>query len=187
MNADDYGTVPFPPDYSFTPIPNSPNGGFYGYQGMADNFCALLDQHPVYVDPLERLCCRWRDMLANYRRDSRWDDLRFPYDSLKPEQERYNICLLYTSAFWNMDLDLIRSQRLLEERYLHFIHCHLVADRQGGGGTRSLAGHGGDRNDPNHLPAAAVCADDPPGCQEVGEPCFTAVSYTHLSFPRRPA
>ena len=91
MNADDYGTVPFPPDYSFTPIPNSPNGGFYGYQGMADNFCALLDQHPVYVDPLERLCCRWRDMLANYRRDSRWDDLRFPYDSLKPEQERYNI------------------------------------------------------------------------------------------------
>lgn len=91
MDADDYGTVPFPEDYSFKAIPNSPDGGFYGYKGLADNFCALLDHHPVYVDKMEMLCCRWRDMLVNYRRDKRWDELRFPYDDLKPYQEKYNI------------------------------------------------------------------------------------------------
>ncbi|MDD5602704.1 MAG: pyruvate formate lyase family protein, partial [Eubacteriales bacterium] len=91
MNADDYGTIPFPDDYSFKPLPNSPNGGFYGYRGMADNFCALLEVHPVYADPLEILCCRWSDMLSNYRKNKRWDEIRFPYDELKPCQAKYNI------------------------------------------------------------------------------------------------
>lgn len=91
MNADDYGTVPFPEGYRFTAVPNSPDGGIFGFQGMGDNFCALLRQHPVYVDPLEMLCCRWRDMMVNYRRDRRWDELRFPYEQLKPWQIKYNI------------------------------------------------------------------------------------------------
>lgn len=91
MDADDYGTVPFPEGYSFQPIPSSPNGYFYGYKGMADNYCKMLDNHPVYVDPLEILCCRWRDMMVNYRRPARWDETRFPYDEMKPFQELYNI------------------------------------------------------------------------------------------------
>lgn len=91
MNADDYGTVPLPEGYSFKCIPNSPNGGFYGFSGMAENYCALLDGHPVYVDPLEMLCGRWRDMMVNYRRATRWDELNYPYDALKPTQEKYNI------------------------------------------------------------------------------------------------
>jgi len=91
MDADDYGTIPFPEGYSFKHIPNSPNGGFYGYKGMAENFCALLENHPIYVDPMEMLCCRWCDMLVNYRRNKRWDEIRFPYDHLKPYQEMYDI------------------------------------------------------------------------------------------------
>ena len=91
MNADDYGTVPLPDGYHFNHIPNAPDGGFYGYDGMATNFCALLDQHPVYVDPLEILCCRWRDMLVNYRRNHRWDETRFPTTHLLHDQQRYNI------------------------------------------------------------------------------------------------
>lgn len=91
MNADDYGTVPLPEGYKFTPVPNSPNGGFYGYTGMAENYCRMLDGHPIYVDPLEMLCGRWRDMMVNYRRATRWDEARFPFDELKPAHELYNI------------------------------------------------------------------------------------------------
>ena len=116
-DMDDFGTVPLPPDYHVEPWYNSRNGSFYGYDGMAENFCRVLSAHPPYVDPMEPLCGRWRDMLVNYRgnllfrpewmkqdasqRDfdqevtsqwsKCWDEERFPYDHLKPYQEMYNI------------------------------------------------------------------------------------------------
>lgn len=116
-DLDDFGTVPIGEDYEVTPFCNSPNGSFYGYDGMAENFCRVLDAHEAYVDPNEMLCGRWRDMLVNYRGDvhylpdwlkkkpriremmktvtdqwsKRWDEGRFPYDELKPLQFKYNI------------------------------------------------------------------------------------------------
>ncbi len=117
VDMDDYGTVPIPEGYHVDPWYNSSNGSFYGNDGMSENFCRVIDAHPAYVDPLEMLCGRWRDMLVNYRGDThylpdwikkdrklknfeneinaqfskRWDEERFPYDHLKPEQEKYNI------------------------------------------------------------------------------------------------
>lgn len=117
VDMDDYGTVPLPKDYHVDPWYNSSNGSFYGNEGMSENFCRVLDAHPAYVDPLEMLCGRWRDMLVNYRGDThylpdwikkdkklknfeneinaqfskRWDEERFPYDHLKPLQRKYNI------------------------------------------------------------------------------------------------
>ena len=118
MDIDDFGTVPLPDDYEVQPWYNSPNGSFYGFDGMSENFCRVIKAHPPYVDPLEMLCGRWRDMLVNYRGDKhyapkwqeknkhirklteeekndvgskRWDEARFPYDHLKPYQEKYNI------------------------------------------------------------------------------------------------
>lgn len=117
-DLDDFGTVPLPVGYKVEPWYNSKNGSFYGYDGMSENFCRVMDAHPPYVDPLEMLCGRWRDMLVNYRGDvhympkwrqkqlsmeeleasgvtaqwsKRWDEIRFPYDELKPLQKRYNI------------------------------------------------------------------------------------------------
>jgi len=116
-DLDDFGTVPIPDGYSVEPWYNSENGSFYGYDGMCENFCRLMAAHPPYVDPLEMLCGRWRDMLVNYRGDlhympdwlknnpkiqelskkatnqwsKRWDESRFPYDELKPLQKLYNI------------------------------------------------------------------------------------------------
>ncbi len=116
-DLDDFGTVPITPDYEVEPWYNSSNGSFYGYDGMSENFKRVIDAHPAYVDPLEMLCGRWRDMLVNYRGDvhylpdwlkkkpkimelmesatamwsKRWDEQRFPYDDLKPLQEKYNI------------------------------------------------------------------------------------------------
>lgn len=117
-DLDDFGTVPLPEGYQVTPWFNSTHGSFYGYDGMCENFCRVIDAHPAYVDPLEMLCGRWRDMLVNYRGDvhylpkwrqkqlppdaleaagvtaqwsKRWDEERFPYDDLKPLQKKYNI------------------------------------------------------------------------------------------------
>lgn len=116
-DLDDFGTVPIPEDYEVEPWYNSSNGSFYGLDGMCENFCRVIDAHPAYVDPMEMLCGRWRDMLVNYRGDvhympdwlkkkpkimelmasatdqwsKRWDEQRFPYDDLKPLQEKYNI------------------------------------------------------------------------------------------------
>lgn len=91
-DADDYGTVPVPGDYSFTPKPNTPWGGIYGAAACAENFAALLDAHAVYVDPLEILCGRWRKMLTEYRMAGGvWNEREFPYDHLKPLQKKYDI------------------------------------------------------------------------------------------------
>lgn len=116
-DLDDFGTVPISEGYSVEPWYNSTNGSFYGYDGMCENFCRVIDAHEPYIDPMEMLCGRWRDMLVNYRGDlhympdwlknnkkimefmksatnqwsKRWDEQRFPYDHLKPLQEKYNI------------------------------------------------------------------------------------------------
>lgn len=116
-DLDDFGTVPISENYEVEPWYNSSNGSFYGYDGMAENFCRVIGAHEPYVDPMEMLCGRWRDMLVNYRGDvhylpnwlkkkpkimelmnsatdqwsKRWDEQRFPYDHLKPLQAKYNI------------------------------------------------------------------------------------------------
>ncbi|MDY3304945.1 MAG: pyruvate formate lyase family protein [Clostridia bacterium] len=116
-DLDDFGTVPISDGYEITPWYNSSNGSFYGYDGMSENFCRIINAHEPYIDPMEMLCGRWRDMLVNYRGDvhylpdwlkkspkimelmksstdqwsKRWDEQRFPYDELKPLQEKYNI------------------------------------------------------------------------------------------------
>lgn len=116
-DLDDFGTVPIGEDYEVNPWYNSQNGSFYGFEGMCENLCRVIDAHEPYVDPMEMLCGRWRDMLVNYRGDvhylpdwlkkkskimelmqrstdqwsKRWDEGRFPYDHLKPLQLKYNI------------------------------------------------------------------------------------------------
>lgn len=116
-DLDDFGTVPISEGYEVEPWYNSSNGSFYGYDGMSENFCRVIDAHAPYIDKNEMLCGRWRDMLVNYRGDvhylpdwlksrpkimelmasatdqwsKRWDEQRFPYDDLKPLQKKYNI------------------------------------------------------------------------------------------------
>ncbi len=89
MDSDDYGTVPLPEGYRFTPLPTADRDFFYGAVGNALNFQAMLQNHPVYVDPLEKMCGRWADMMPYYRSGS-FEKL-YPYDDLKPEQQKYGI------------------------------------------------------------------------------------------------
>ena len=87
QDIDDNGTVPVPDDFEFHYKPNSPNGGIYGLSACAENFALLVDAHPVYVDPLEILCGRWRKKLPDYRKiGGDWDEVTFPFDHLKENQ-----------------------------------------------------------------------------------------------------
>jgi len=66
MDADDYGSIVLPEDFHFSPVGNHPNGSFYGVEGWSVNFKNIMDAHPIYVDPLEVLCGRWRVQLSSY-------------------------------------------------------------------------------------------------------------------------
>ncbi len=89
MDSDDYGSLALPEDFSFQPAPNHESGGFFGVSGWSENFKRLMEIHPIYVDPLEILCGRWRVQLSSY--NLKWPHDRFPYGRLEPEQERYGI------------------------------------------------------------------------------------------------
>jgi len=91
MDADDYGTVPLPKGYSFTPIYAEEKDYFYGAMGNALNFQAFLRNHPLYIDPMEVLAGRWADMLPTYRNSFDTFEKEFPYDHLKEGQKFYNI------------------------------------------------------------------------------------------------
>ena len=93
-DEDDYGTIPLPEDYGFTP--NPVDGAFYGYRQCADNFASFIKKHPIHVDKMEILCGRWRDRLTKYRKvsgiyDSTWPEGLFPYEHLKPAIDLYGI------------------------------------------------------------------------------------------------
>lgn len=93
MDLDDNGGVAIPEDFSFTPISNSSDGGFYGEAGFSVNMARLLDAHPVYIDPLEILAGRRMVMLLDYQGGwpGKWPEHLMPYDELKKEQQKYDI------------------------------------------------------------------------------------------------
>ena len=67
MNEDDYGLVLPPDDANWQPTPNHANGSFYGLDGWSRNFCSLLANYPVYVDPLDALAGRYMYLLNRMR------------------------------------------------------------------------------------------------------------------------
>lgn len=90
-DEDDYGNIPIPADFHFAPESNYKNGGIYGYDGLSKAIADMLDVYPIYVDPMEILCGRWSKLLTDYRISTRWNEIDYPYDDLKPLQELYNI------------------------------------------------------------------------------------------------
>lgn len=93
MDLDDNGGVAIPDDFSFTPVSNSSDGGFYGAVGFSINIAKLVDAHPVYVDPLEILAGRRMVMLLDYQGGwpGKWPEHLMPYNELKKELSKYDI------------------------------------------------------------------------------------------------
>lgn len=95
QDGDDYGSIPAPENYKFHCIPNHENGSWYGYDGWSRNFYKLMDEHPVYVDPVDAFTGRWMFCMNWFEEKSQEAGLNwnpnYPYDHLKKEQEFYGI------------------------------------------------------------------------------------------------
>lgn len=88
LDEDDYGRIVPPPD-SWESIPNHPNGSFYGLEGWTENFCDLMEHHPVYIDPQDAFAGRWMYFLSRMKKHKWHPD--YPYDHLQEAFDRYDI------------------------------------------------------------------------------------------------
>ena len=48
--------------------PNHPSGGFFGPKAVGENFCRLMEAHPVYVDPMGSLAGAYMVNYSSYRK-----------------------------------------------------------------------------------------------------------------------
>ena len=71
------------------PESNHPSGGFFGPQAVGQNFRALLEAHPPYVDPMSSILGGYCANFNSYRKVS-WNP-DFDYSHLKPEQQKYGL------------------------------------------------------------------------------------------------
>jgi len=109
MNFDDHGIV-LPPESlrqpvrtisssgveftdilinSFRPKANHPSGGFFGARACGENFRALLDEHPVYIDPMSSLAGAYMVNFTSYRKPG-WNP-EFDRSELDAAHARYQI------------------------------------------------------------------------------------------------
>lgn len=88
LDEDDYGRI-VPPEGLWSIRPNHPDGSFYGFDAWTENFCSLMEVHPVYVDPDDALAGRWCYFMSKMR-PNKWNP-DYPYDHLREEIERYDI------------------------------------------------------------------------------------------------
>ena len=125
-DEDDYGLI-VQDEYKYTIKPNHPNGSIYGYAAWAENFCAILREHPIYVDALDAFAAKGFFFLERLRpAGTKWNP-DYAYPELQAIFDRYQIisgidnCHHFTPDL-QIGLDLgwggILSQ-LKEQRALH--------------------------------------------------------------------
>lgn len=104
LDEDDYGRV-VPPEGLWHVKPNHPDGSFYGYDAWADNFCSLMDVHPVYLDPDDAFAGRWMYFMSKMR-PNKWNP-DYPYDHLKDDIRKYDIiCGIGDDAHFAPDYEM---------------------------------------------------------------------------------
>ncbi|MEW6512074.1 MAG: pyruvate formate lyase family protein [Bacteroidota bacterium] len=73
----------------FTPKSNHPSGGIFGARACGENFHALLEMHPTYVDPVSSLAGCYMVNFLSYRQPA-WNP-DFDFSHLKVEHELYGL------------------------------------------------------------------------------------------------
>ncbi len=88
LDEDDYGRI-VPPEGLWSIRSNHPDGSFYGYDAWTENFCSLMDVHPLYVTNYDAFAGRWMYFMSKMRKN-KWNP-EYPYDHLKADIEKYDI------------------------------------------------------------------------------------------------
>lgn len=109
MNHDDWGLILPPPESrevvqtmstsgmpitdvlirGFRPQSNHPSGGFFGPKACGANYRALLEGHPVYVDPHSSLAGAYMVNFSSYRKPG-WNP-DYDYSHLRAAQQLYRL------------------------------------------------------------------------------------------------
>jgi len=125
-NEDDYGLI-VQDEFQYKLKPNHENGSIYGYKAWTENYCAILDSHPLYCDPLDAFVGKGFLFLERLRPvDKKWNPA-YPFDELKVLFDKYNVisgidnCHHFTPDL-QIGFDLGWGgilQKLKEQRALH--------------------------------------------------------------------
>src|SRR5450756_411569 len=73
----------------YEPVSNDPSGAFFGPRACGENFCALMRQHPPYVDPLSSLAGGYMVNFSSYRKAG-WK-AEFDFSHLHADQQLYQL------------------------------------------------------------------------------------------------
>ena len=125
-NEDDYGLI-VQNEFQYQLKPNHENGSIYGYKAWTENYCAILDSHPLYCDPLDAFVGKGFLFLERLRPVTcKWNPA-YPFDELKVLFDKYNVisgidnCHHFTPDL-QIGFDLGWGgilQKLKEQRALH--------------------------------------------------------------------
>ena len=89
-NEDDYGLI-VQNEFQYQLKPNHENGSIYGYKAWTENYCAILDSHPLYCDPLDAFVGKGFLFLERLRPVTcKWNPA-YPFDELKVLFDKYNV------------------------------------------------------------------------------------------------
>ena len=89
-DEDDYGLIE-QDAFHYQLKPSHPNGSIYGYKAWRENYIAVLDQHPLYVNPLDAFVGKGFLFLERLRpKDKKWNP-DYPYDELQKLFDLYGV------------------------------------------------------------------------------------------------
>ena len=138
-NEDDYGLI-VQDEFKYELKPNHENGSIYGYKAWTENYCAILDSHPIYCDPLDAFVGKGFLFLERLRPVTcKWNPA-YPFDDLKVLFDRYNVisgidnCHHFTPDLqigfdlgWGGILAKLKEQRELHDESHHEFYDSEIA------------------------------------------------------------
>lgn len=138
-NEDDYGLI-VQDEFKYELKSNHPNGSIYGYKAWTENYCAILDSHPLYCDPLDAFVGKGFLFLERLRPVTcKWNP-DYPFDDLKVLFDKYNVisgidnCHHFTPDLeigfelgWGGILKKLKEQRALHDETHHEFYDSEIA------------------------------------------------------------
>ena len=138
-DEDDYGLI-VQDEFDYKLKPTHPNGSIYGYKAWTENYCAILKDHPIYVDPLDAFTAKGFLFLERLRpKDKKWNP-DYPFDELQAIFNRYQVisgidnCHHFTPDLcigmelgWGGILKKLKEQKELhDESHLDFYNAEIA-------------------------------------------------------------